>query len=141
MNNLLSYCGLVDAKMRASDNYLPVLNRYLIKERKKNKKKMVRITDQLLVSRAEHNEGHLPTLEEISLHQQSLDKIEYLNRVCADLKILQFQVKDYFFLTRKIGKTGYDFKSIELLKHKPSIEIVVFDGKIISDQLCHFGRT
>ena len=54
---------------------------------------MVRITDQLLVSRAEHNEGHLPTLEEISLHQQSLDKIEYLNRVCADLKILQFQVK------------------------------------------------
>ena len=54
---------------------------------------MVRITDQLLVSRAEHNEGHLPTLEEISLHQQSLDKIEYLNRVCADLKILQFQVR------------------------------------------------
>ena len=25
MNNLLSYCGLVDAKIRASDNYLPVL--------------------------------------------------------------------------------------------------------------------
>jgi hypothetical protein len=25
MNNLLSYCGLVDAKTRASDNYLPVL--------------------------------------------------------------------------------------------------------------------
>ena len=24
MNNLLSYCGLVDAKIRASDNYLPV---------------------------------------------------------------------------------------------------------------------
>ena len=65
---------------------------------------MVRITDQLLVSRAEHNEGHLPTLEEISLHQQSLDKIEYLNRVCADLKILQFQVKDYilFFINMNI---------------------------------------
>ena len=58
---------------------------------------MVRITDQLLVSRAEHNEGHLPTLEEISLHQQSLDKIEYINRVCADLKILQFQVFKIFF--------------------------------------------
>ena len=28
MNNLLSYCGLVDAKMRASDKDLPVL-RYL----------------------------------------------------------------------------------------------------------------
>ena len=53
---------------------------------------MVRITDQLLVSRAEHNDGHLPTLEEISLHQQKLEKIEYINRACADLRILQFQV-------------------------------------------------
>ena len=25
MNNLLSYCGLIDAKIRASDNDLPVL--------------------------------------------------------------------------------------------------------------------
>ena len=25
MNNLLSYCGLVDAKMRASDKHLPVI--------------------------------------------------------------------------------------------------------------------
>ena len=56
---------------------------------------MVRITDQLLVSRAEHNDGHLPTLEEISLHQQKLEKIEYINRVCADLRILQFQVCMY----------------------------------------------
>ena len=53
---------------------------------------MVRITDDLLLSRAEHNDGNLPTLEEISLHQQHLEKIEYINRVCADLKILQFQV-------------------------------------------------
>ena len=56
---------------------------------------MVRITDKLLVSRAEHNDGHLPTLEEISLHQQKLEKIEYINRVCADLKILQFQVDKF----------------------------------------------
>ena len=26
MNNLLSYCGLIDAKIRASDKDLPVLN-------------------------------------------------------------------------------------------------------------------
>ena len=26
MNNLTSYCGLVDAKIRASDNDLPVIN-------------------------------------------------------------------------------------------------------------------
>lgn len=52
---------------------------------------MVRITDQLLVSRAEHNDGALASLEEISLHQQKLDKIEYINRVCSNLKILQLQ--------------------------------------------------
>ena len=62
---------------------------------------MVRITDKLLVSRAEHNDGHLPTLEEISLHQQKLEKIEYINRVCADLKILQFQV-DNFLSPKKL---------------------------------------
>ena len=52
---------------------------------------MVRITDELLVSRAEHNDGALATLEEISLHQQNLGKIEYINRVCSKLKILQLQ--------------------------------------------------
>jgi hypothetical protein len=30
MNNLLSYCGLVDAKIRASDKYLPVFDTYWI---------------------------------------------------------------------------------------------------------------
>ena len=52
---------------------------------------MVRITDDLLLSRAEHNDGALDTLEEISLHQQKLDRIEYVNRVCTNLKILHFQ--------------------------------------------------
>ena len=29
MNNLLSYCGLVDTKIKASDNHLPVTNMML----------------------------------------------------------------------------------------------------------------
>ena len=33
---------------------------------------MVRITDELLVSRAEHNDGALATLEEVALHQQKV---------------------------------------------------------------------
>jgi len=33
-----------------------------------------RITDELLVSRAEHADGDLTGLEEISLHQQHLQK-------------------------------------------------------------------
>ena len=52
---------------------------------------MVRITDELLVSRAEHNDGALDSLEELSLHQQKLSKIEYINRACTKLKILQLQ--------------------------------------------------
>ena len=30
INNLLSYCGLVDAKIRASENYLPVHNFFFL---------------------------------------------------------------------------------------------------------------
>ena len=52
---------------------------------------MVRISDELLVSRAEHNDGALDSLEELSLHQQKLGKIEYINRVCTKLRILQLQ--------------------------------------------------
>ena len=50
-----------------------------------------RITDELLVSRAEHNDGNLTKLEEISLHQQHLEKLEYINKVCANLKVLYLQ--------------------------------------------------
>ena len=42
MNNLLSYCGLVDAKIRASDKDLPVLTSD--KMTKKNMKKILGIT-------------------------------------------------------------------------------------------------
>eukprot|EP00094_Tigriopus_californicus_P010894 TCALIF_10509-PA protein Name:"Similar to LRRC6 Protein tilB homolog (Bos taurus)" AED:0.08 eAED:0.13 QI:0/0.5/0/1/1/1/3/0/458 len=50
-----------------------------------------RITDDLLVRRAEHNDGHLTNLEEISLHQQHLEKLDYIHRVCAKLKQLHLQ--------------------------------------------------
>ena len=33
MNNLLSYCGLIDAKIRASDKDLPVIKYMKIKQR------------------------------------------------------------------------------------------------------------
>lgn len=41
--------------------------------------------------RAEHNEGEISTLEEISLHQQDLERIEHLDRWCPNLKILYLQ--------------------------------------------------
>lgn len=52
---------------------------------------MVRITEQLIRTRSEHNEGIISTLEELSLHQQDLEKIEYIDKWCRDLQILYLQ--------------------------------------------------
>jgi protein TilB len=52
---------------------------------------MVEITRELLRKRAEHNEMMLSNLEEVSLHQQNIGKIENLDVYCRHLKILYFQ--------------------------------------------------
>lgn len=52
---------------------------------------MPRITEELLRKRAEHNDKCLPTLEEITLHQQDLERIELIGSLCPKLKILFFQ--------------------------------------------------
>ncbi|KAK7100090.1 dynein axonemal assembly factor 11-like [Littorina saxatilis] len=52
---------------------------------------MVRITEDLVRKRAEHNELEISTLEEISLHQQDIERIEHLDRWCRELKILYLQ--------------------------------------------------
>jgi hypothetical protein len=41
--------------------------------------------------RAEHNEGLLATLEEVALHQQNIERIELLGRLCPKLRILYLQ--------------------------------------------------
>ncbi|XP_062576752.1 uncharacterized protein LOC134238646 [Saccostrea cucullata] len=53
--------------------------------------KMVRITEDLVRKRAEHNNLEISTLEEVSLHQQDIEKIENLDKWCRDLKILYLQ--------------------------------------------------
>lgn len=52
---------------------------------------MGRITEELIRKRAEHNEGIISTLEEISLHQFELEKIENLDKYCRHLRILFLQ--------------------------------------------------
>ena len=52
---------------------------------------MVEITRELLRKRAEHNESMLTNLEEISLHQQNIKRIENLDVYCRHLKILYMQ--------------------------------------------------
>jgi protein TilB len=52
---------------------------------------MVRITEELLRKRAEHNEGCLSDLHEITLHQFEIEKIELVGDICRKLEILYFQ--------------------------------------------------
>ncbi len=42
----------------------------------------------LLRKKSEHNEGILSTLEEITLHQLEIEKIETLEKYCKNLKII-----------------------------------------------------
>lgn len=52
---------------------------------------MVFITEELVRKRAEHNNYEISSLEELSLHQQDLEKIEHLDKWCKELKILYLQ--------------------------------------------------
>jgi len=49
------------------------------------------ITRDLIRSRAEHNESIIQSLEELSLHQQDLVKIENLDKWCKNIQILYLQ--------------------------------------------------
>ena len=66
-------------------NYLKIKNFLIFKF------KMGKITLELIRKRSEHNEGVISTLEEISLHQFEIDKIENLDLYCRHLKILFLQ--------------------------------------------------
>ncbi|XP_044014631.1 dynein axonemal assembly factor 11 [Aphidius gifuensis] len=52
---------------------------------------MVRISVELIRKKSEHNEGEISTLEEISLHQENIEKIELIDKLCRKLKILLLQ--------------------------------------------------
>eukprot|EP00118_Oscarella_pearsei_P010148 m.61113 g.61113 ORF g.61113 m.61113 type:complete len:414 (+) comp34972_c0_seq16:2310-3551(+) len=52
---------------------------------------MARITEDLIRRRAEHNRCEITTLEELSLHQQDIERIEHLDKWCRDLRILYLQ--------------------------------------------------
>ncbi|XP_076188254.1 dynein axonemal assembly factor 11 isoform X3 [Aptenodytes patagonicus] len=49
------------------------------------------VTEELVRRRAEHNNCEIFSLEEISLHQHEIEKLEYLDKWCRDLKILYLQ--------------------------------------------------
>ncbi len=49
------------------------------------------MTEELIRRKAEHHDGVLPDLEEISLHQLEIERIEVIGSVCRKLKILYLQ--------------------------------------------------
>lgn len=69
--------------------------------------------------RAEHNDKEICSLEEVSLHQQNIEKIEHLDRWCRNLKILYLQNN----LIPRMGEAGqqhvyqtWDGLPLEMLK-------------------------
>lgn len=52
---------------------------------------MVQITVELVRKKAEHHDGLLAPLEEIALHQENIEKIEFIQDWCPKLKILLMQ--------------------------------------------------
>ncbi|CAH0546492.1 unnamed protein product [Brassicogethes aeneus] len=52
---------------------------------------MVRITEELIRKKSEHNECIIGTLEELSLHQEDVEKIENVGNWCKELQILYLQ--------------------------------------------------
>ncbi|KAM5314466.1 dynein axonemal assembly factor 11 [Glossophaga mutica] len=52
---------------------------------------MGRITEDLIRRNAEHNDCVIFSLEELSLHQQEIERLEHIDRWCRDLKILFLQ--------------------------------------------------
>lgn len=52
---------------------------------------MGRITEDLIRRNAEHNDCVIFSLEELSLHQQEIERLEHIDQWCRDLKILYLQ--------------------------------------------------
>ena len=52
---------------------------------------MVKITRELIRKKAEHHDGIIADLEEISLHQLEIERIEVIGTVCRKLRILYLQ--------------------------------------------------
>jgi protein TilB len=83
---------------------------------------MGKINEELLRKRAEHNDGILSTLEEVSLHQFEIEKIENLDKYCRHLKIL--------FLQNNIIEK---FENLEKLKELEYLNLAVNNISLIEN--------
>jgi len=78
------------------------------------------VTVELIRKRAEHNEGEIRSLEELALHQEKLEKIEIVDRICRKLKILLLQnnaISKIGYFNVYYNNTSYDYIFISFVNH------------------------
>lgn len=71
------------------------------------------VTEQLIRKKAEHNELLIFSLEELSLHQENIERIENVQELCRELKILLLQSN----LIPRIGNNSIHFPTWKFLFH------------------------
>lgn len=88
---------------------------------------MAQITVELIRKRSEHNEGEISTLEELSLHQENIEKIDLLNYWCRNLKILLLQYNliskiENLNMLKKLEYLNLALNNIEVIENLEGLE-------------------
>ncbi|KAJ3113698.1 Protein tilB [Phlyctochytrium bullatum] len=104
----------------------------------------MKIDEQLIRRRAEHNDGELSTLKEVTLHQFDIEKIENLETYCRGLEILYLQ-NNLIGRIENLGKLKAlrylnlalnNIKLIENLEGCESLEKLDLTVNFIENPLC-----
>lgn len=85
------------------------------------------VTEQLLRKHSEHNELVIGTLEELSLHQEDIEKIENIQHWCRDLRILLLQSNliskiENLHKLKKLEYLNLGLNNIELIENLEQLE-------------------
>ncbi|XP_024275682.1 dynein axonemal assembly factor 11 isoform X2 [Oncorhynchus tshawytscha] len=88
---------------------------------------MVLITEDMVRRRAEHNNCEILSLEEVSLHQQDIEKIEHIDKWCMDLKILYLQNNlipriENVYRLKKLEYLNLALNNVELIENLEGCE-------------------
>lgn len=81
----------------------------------------------MIRKKSEHNELIIGTLEELSLHQEDIEKIEYIQDWCRDLKILLLQSNliekiENLHKLKNLEYLNLSLNNIEIIEHLQALE-------------------
>lgn len=90
------------------------------------------VTEDLIRRNAEHNDCVIFSLEELSLHQQEIERLEHIDRWCRHLKILYLQNN----LIGKIGKCSglRSHGFVDVLNGRPSGKAALFLQEVVAEE-------